>query len=116
MATLYANASGHIIRFLQSEPEEARFPNAPSGTAVTLTFDPVVNAAVLEALNTDWNSHAVSGGVLVRNGVPVVISSAGLAFQDRQALAALREKLDADQSLSAAELRRVLRWIIRRLT
>lgn len=74
MARLYANTNGVLLRLLQTDAELARYPDAPGGTAFTLDFDPVANASVLTALNTDWNSHTCPAGTLKRNGVAVVFS------------------------------------------
>jgi hypothetical protein len=113
MAKLYADNDGRLLRLLKDEVEERRFPAAPSGTTTTIEFDEEENASVLQALAEDWNSHAVSGGVLVRNHLPVALAENGQGFQDERAVTAILLKLRNDQSLTAAELRILLRSIVR---
>jgi glutamate formiminotransferase len=115
MAKLFADASGQIVRLLQTAAEEARWGASHPDAAHVLPFDPTTNPHILEGLESDWNAHAMAGGVLTRDGIPVPIHADSQAHQDRQALASLREKLEADAPLSPQELRRLLRHLIRYL-
>jgi hypothetical protein len=115
MAKVFANAGGTILRFLRNADEERRFPAPPPGTTTTLTFDEEVNAAVVAALDADWNAHQVVGGQLRRNGVPVPLAADGPAALDRTALPALLPKLSDASVLTATELKTLLRLILRLL-
>jgi hypothetical protein len=120
MALIYADDGGNIIRFLQTEEEEKRYPDAPAGTVTTIEFDPKTNASLITGLNTNWNSYSVSGtvagsGVVLQNGTPVVLAPKGLAFRDRENLRTIWQSLKADGTITAAELRVILRYILRRI-
>lgn len=113
MARICADASGNICRFLKSEEEEKRYPNDPPGVACVITFDETTNQAVIDGLNADWNSHSVSGTVLLRNGTPVTINPPSLRFQDLRPIGlAIRNKLRNDEPLTTTELNRVLRFLL----
>lgn len=79
MATLYADSTGAILRFTQTPADELAY-GSPPGAAFTLTFDPTTNAATVQALNTDWNSFAMPGGTLQRNGAAVTIAAPSATF------------------------------------
>lgn len=112
MATIYGDAKGVLLRFLRNEDEEERFPEAPAGTAYTVRFDELTNPAVVDALNTDWNSHDLVGGVLRRNGQAVSLAADSQEMSDRKALGAVLGKLQSDRPLTPEEIATVLRWLI----
>jgi hypothetical protein len=103
MAKIYADGAGELIRFLQSDDEEAQW-GAPPAFAEMLEFDGESNPAVLHGINADWNSHRLQGGVLMRNGLPVTIVPDSALIAERKRLAAIRQDLAAyitDASLDA---------------
>jgi hypothetical protein len=116
VAKLYANAAGEIVRFFRDEAEERRWP-AVQGAAHEVEFDEGANADVVAALNSDWNSFAMLGGVLTRKNeagvpVPVVLAAPTQRHDDRKGLPAILAKLEAGQNLSAPETRLVLRALV----
>lgn len=115
MAKIFAGAGGAILRFLRNADEERRFPAPPPGTATTLAFDEEANAAAVAALDADWNAHQVVGGQLRRTGAVVALAPDGPAAQDRAALPALLPKLADASVLTPAELKTLLRVILRLL-
>jgi hypothetical protein len=120
MALIYADDDGKIIRFLQTEEEEKRYPDPPEGTVTTIEFDPKTNASLITGLNTSWNSYSVSGtvagsGAVLQNGTPVVLAPNGLQFRDLKDLRTIWQSLKSDGTITQAELRVILRYILRRL-
>lgn len=81
MAKIYSGTDRKIIRFLQTTEDEVRF-GAPADFSELIEFDPDTNNEVIIALNTDWNSHSVESGKLIRNGVEVAINPPGIAYED----------------------------------
>lgn len=94
MATIRAAADGTILQVLDTPALEAQHPNAPEGTTQTVQFDEDTNAAALDGLRTDWNTHRVVGGVLQRNGQNVAIAAAGPGAIGRMQLTQLKDDLD----------------------
>lgn len=92
MGKLYADAQGHILRLLQSADEEARY-GPPPGTAFTLDFDETTNGAVLSALASDWNAHDMVGGVLRRNGQPILVAPDSQYYGARKQLQAAKQTI-----------------------
>jgi hypothetical protein len=75
MAKLW-HQDGEIVRLLLNELEEAQFgpPNEFDGV---FEFDPDTNQDVLQGINQDWNAHKVVGGMLTKNGNPILFNSPG---------------------------------------
>lgn len=115
MAKLYSDATGKIIRFLQEDWEETWLPDAPTETAETLVFDTKTNPIVTNHLNTDGRNCRLSGGVFLYSGVPQTINPPSNQLTDRAGVRAVIVKLFADQVVTAAEFRLVLRFILRKL-
>jgi hypothetical protein len=92
---LYANAAGELIRFLQDDDEERRYPDPPAGAAGVLEFDPASNPGIREAIQQDWNGHLLLGGQLTRNGVQVQINPPTASFTDRRRVASMGQDLKA---------------------
>jgi hypothetical protein len=113
MARLFADKDGKILRFLRTPEEEARYPQAPSGTASQILFDVDTNPEIAAALDSDFNNCSLSGTIFVYNGTPMARNPAGQAMTDRQGFAAIRTKLANDEQLTSSELNLVLRYLIR---
>lgn len=115
MATLYAAADGTLLAL--DIPGAGPPIVAPPGTTQSLAFDEATNQAVVTALQTDsWSRFRLNGGILTRDGQPAPINPDGAVAKDAKQLAAIKALLDADTALSAAQLRAVLRFILRRIT
>lgn len=108
-ARIYGFAGGEIAGIRQQDDREP----PPQGFTSVLEFDPETNPVVLPQLSRDHNGHRLLNGVLTLNGTPYAINPDGPAELDRKALAAIRNKLEADQAPSAAEQRVVLRHLLR---
>ena len=65
-----------IVRFIKTKEEETRYGVPPEFDEV-IEFDPETNTDAINGLDTDWNSHRVEGGQLLRSGVPVTINPPG---------------------------------------
>lgn len=116
MARIDYEPDGTILRLLTNEREEAAIPVPPG--ASSLAFDATTNADLLDGLSGRlpgvlWQDHRVVAGLLQRQGVPVPLAPPSRASLDRQARAALLTKLEADQALTAVELRTALRLLLR---
>jgi hypothetical protein len=117
MATIYADADGLLIRFLQHPDEEARYPDSPSGSTQTLTFDETTNGSVVAAINSDWDSHRLVSGALQRIGVAVTINADAAATTVRKAVSNQgAEILAALQAGTAtdAQIQRALAFLLAR--
>jgi hypothetical protein len=115
VAKLYANNGGEIIRFLQTDQEEDQFPDPPPGTVHSVEFDAKSNAVIVGQINTDSRNCRYSSGVFTYKGAPETINAASSEFTDRAGIRAILVKLFADQTVTAAEFRLLLRFIFRRL-
>jgi hypothetical protein len=89
MATLHAETNGVLLRYLANATEEARYPDAPVGTAATLTIDEATNAALLADLAASTDPYRLVAGVLTKGGVPQVIAADSNETTYRKALATL---------------------------
>jgi hypothetical protein len=126
-ATIYATATGALLRFLWSDEQHAEHPDPPPGTAQTVTFDTETNPAVVAGINTDWNSHRVVGGVLERNGQPVTLAPEGEATADAREMglvidairtylaASGNQRTDAQRMAFERNVGRVLRHLVKRM-
>jgi hypothetical protein len=101
MASLYADASGVILRFLPTREMEARYPTPPGAATATLSFDEATNQALVQDLAASTDSYRLTAGVLSKNGSPVSITAEGPDRQDRAALATIDGELAAYISLSS---------------
>jgi hypothetical protein len=101
---LYANVAGEIIRFLQTEEEEDRYPDPPEGTAGFLEFDPESNHALAAALSESTDVWRLLGGVLYRDGQPVVINPDSTTTTERRQALALVQALKTFNGLDPATL------------
>lgn len=86
MATLYANATGEILRFLATEELERRYPDPPEGTAFTLAFDESTNDVLCADLGQSTDPYTMPGGVLRRDGQAVTIAPPSDEYTDQQQL------------------------------
>ena len=75
MAQIYGRL-GHIVCLLKSQDDIDRFGD-PSEYDDLIEFDPATNAEVIAGLDTDWNSHAIADGKLLRSGKIVTINAPG---------------------------------------
>lgn len=114
-ATLYAAADGTILRFLQTDAEHAQYPDPPPGATQAVAFDTDTNPTLALALLADWDAHRVVSGTLQRNGQTVAIAPESPATIDRANVRTLLAKLEGETALTPAELRSVLRHLIRRV-
>lgn len=112
MATIYGGADGQILRLLVTPFEEAQH-GPPAGAVSTLVFDPATNAALLEGLRQEITAYRLITGRLERAGQPQPINPPSQAWQDFQTARQLWAKLAADQNLTTAELRILLRYLLR---
>lgn len=108
---LYGPSTGPLAGFRATAEEEALFP-IPDGMTV-VEADNDSNTALLTDLRRSTDAYALAAGVLTKNGVPVTINPPTQGTLDRNDLPALLTKLEADTSLSAAELRKALRIVLR---
>lgn len=117
MAGLYSNASGSIFCFFASYDEEQGHAT-PSG-GLSLSFDERTNPLVILGLRANPTTYSLSGGVsgttLLRNGTPVNLNADGIRRQDLQALPAIWSALRSDSAITAAQVRTLLRFILRQL-
>jgi hypothetical protein len=67
----------------------------------TIDFDAETNPEIIASLDTDWNSHSVTDGKLTRKGIPMVITPASTLYDDRKALATIRDGLKAYYALTS---------------
>ena len=108
---IWGGKDGSIIRYCQTD-EEVRNWGPPAQFDSVLEFDADTNAETLKALNASYNAHTLKAGVLYRDGKPVTINPPGQVFTDKSALGAIIEKLKADQTVTAAEVRRLFRHVL----
>ena len=90
MARIYGLA-GAIVRFTKTDEEFERHGEPPQFDDL-LKFDADTNATVVNGLNTDWNAHTLSGGVLQRSGQTVSIAAPGESYLARRQATAAEEK------------------------
>lgn len=109
MGKLYANASGALIRALQSDLDETIYPNAPSGTAFSCDFDPSTNPTLLDALKNNWSGVTLPANNAPQiNGAPYTVVAASQDYTTislvRQAITALKgtETLPSLSTIQAA--------------
>lgn len=97
MATIYADATGNIVRALWTHEQEADYPEPPPGAVDKLTFDAATNAHVIQALDRDSNNHKLRNGVLTFRSATVDIQADGSGETERKAaraqVATLRDYL-----------------------
>jgi hypothetical protein len=123
MATLYADASGVILRFLPTRAAEAQYPAAPEGAAASATFDEATTESLVQDLARSTDGYRVENGVLLKGTAPVTIAADGPGRQDRAALSTIDQALaaylalqnpSAEQTAGAVKhLARVARLLIR---
>ena len=112
MATLYAHADTTLLAFL-TDADARRQPDPPPDTAASLVVDEATNGALIADLRRSTDAYRLAAnGTLTKSGQPVTVNPPGRHYQDRLSLAAIITKLDADQALSAPELRVVLRFLL----
>ena len=118
MAKFFADVNGAILRFAVT-PFELGLPD-PAGTVWRLEFDGNTNGGLVAAYNTSpGGPFTMPGGTLTQTvlGVPtaVTINAPGLAFTDRELIAAGLAKLfDSADNLSTAEQQALFRDHLRR--
>ena len=95
MATVYADAAGEILRFLESEAMERQYPDPPPGTAFTVAFDEDTNEALCADMGTSTDPYDAPGGVLRRNGQAVTIAPPSAEYTDHQQLMTYWQNLQA---------------------
>lgn len=115
MAKLYVDVLGVPIRYLRTEQQEELHPNPPSGTVETLEFDIRTNPDIDTKLCADQKLCRVSGGQFIWNGVVQSINAPSNELTDRTALKVIWLKLKSDQIVTAAEVRLILRYLLRRV-
>ena len=81
MARIYGRL-GEIIRLLKTEQEIEQY-GTPSEYDEFIEFDADTNAEVIAGLDTDWNSHAIADGQLLRSGKVVTINSPGTEWANK---------------------------------
>lgn len=111
MAVVFIHPNGNV-HYRHHAEEEKQHP-VPTGAINIIRFDEATNPVAVRALNTDYNSHSLAGGMLRRNGVPVGINPPGPAYQDRELLVALLSKLTGPLPLTPDEVKVVLRVLLR---
>jgi hypothetical protein len=114
MAKLYSK-NGTIIRFIETDVQEAMY-GAPADADTTIEFDPDTNAETIAEIKADWNAHAVADGKLTRSGIPVIIAPSSTLYDDRKALATIRDGLKTYYQLTsptAAQTAQATKAIIR---
>lgn len=109
MAKIIHDGNGNIIAIRRNDAEEAKF-GLPAGTIIE--FDEEANAAVLAAIDTDWNSHAIQAGKLRRNGVDVTIAANSANTTKRKQIRQLLTALDAGTA-SSANQQKAIAFLIR---
>lgn len=82
MAKLFGY-NGAIVRFARTESEEISLGPTPEYD-IELEFDADTNTEAVHGLDTDWNAHTLSGGVLRRDGKPVIINPPGEDYLGRR--------------------------------
>ena len=88
---LYAENT-ELVRLLKTDEDEAAF-GEPSQFDDLLEFDGETNPDAVHGLDTDWNAHTLSGGVLRRDGQPVTINAPGESYLARKQAAKVQEAL-----------------------
>lgn len=116
MAKVYGSGDGMILRVLRTREDLVRFPTPPEGALHVLDLDFNTNPEIARCIDTDHNRCRVLDGQFIYNGVPMTINTPGQRFNDESMIDTLRNKLEADENLTAAELRAILRSILRRLS
>lgn len=97
-AILYAAADGRLLRVAQPgrDPEP---PEAPAGTAHTLSVDAETNRALVRDVIDAWDAYRLSVEGLAKDGQPVVIAPDG---PERTIRARLAAALDANRQIITA--------------
>ena len=88
---LYADSAGKLLALRRSDQLSSE--NPPVGTAETLDFDGSRNAHLVAGLDLDWEGHRLVGGVLTRDGKPLLIVPSSTIHANRAELAAIRQQL-----------------------
>ncbi len=111
---LYADSTGRLIQW-RPPTDEPIIPAPPAGAAHVLDFDHTTNAALIAAVGQNWSTARLVDGTLTIGAQTIAVQPQGQAYSDRQSLSALFDKLRTDQSLTTAELRIVLRIVLRQM-
>ena len=81
MSKLYG-LKGQIVRLLKSQDDITQYGD-PAEYDGMIEFDPATNAEVIKGLDTDWNSHAIADGKLLRGGKAVAINAPGTEWANK---------------------------------
>lgn len=106
---LWANAQGQIVEYdtLDQYTPAISYPR-------TLEVSATTNPALVLDLQLNLTQYIIGpGNTLLKNGQPVTIAPLSPEDQDRAAMPAILAKLTADQNLTPAETRVVLRALVR---
>jgi hypothetical protein len=111
---VYANPDGTIAAYTPGFEDPPNPAHRPPPGIVPLEFDEESNPVVVAMLLHRTRDLRLANGVLTLDGAAVKILAESPARLERKAIDALRAKLEADQAPTAAELRLVLRFLLRR--
>lgn len=121
MATIWAQSDGTVIH-LDLPERSALLVNPPADAAnlQRLDFDGDTNGALVDMLVREldqWSTkYRLASGALTRAGVAVPIAADGPAARDAKLMAQIRALLDSDTAPTAAQLRVILRYILRKIS
>jgi len=91
MARIYG-LGGTLVRFTRNDKEYELHGDPPAFDDM-LEFDGDTNKGVVEGLDTDWNAHHLSGGVLRRNDQIVTINAPGENYLVRKQADRIKKEL-----------------------
>jgi hypothetical protein len=122
MVKIYYYSDGTIARILWTEQEQAQYPDAPTGTSL-YQFDDATNPTlasnqIADSLRGAQHLYKVLNNVLNKrdanfNYTPVPINLPSQEYLDDQQAETIWSNLSADQSPTAAQLRLIIRWLVR---
>lgn len=113
--------SNGILQGMRANADEETIYPIPAGVTV-VEFDAATNATLVTALNSNWNSFDLQGGVLRRSGQAVVFAGDSDDEAERKAVVnavqlmrdyrALASPTNAQTTAAVKLLCRVLIWIL----
>lgn len=77
MATLYHDAAGALVQLIKDDMPPATIPPPPD--AGSFRFSDADNHTLTQDIHANWKEYVVTGGVLKKAGVPVMVAAPSLS-------------------------------------